>query len=350
MKKRLLQLIYGSFWTVDACWGVLQRCFRPESASLICLMFHNPFRDKAEARSGNGSPGEKVTCDDIERCLDWFRRAGYRFIHPHEAATVLEQNERAVLISFDDAYLNCIKILSLLEKYSAPAVVFVVTRPVMEGKIFWWDALWRAELRRGGSAASASAAVERMKDWHYEEIERELTERYGEDAFNIEDDAFRPMTPDELRAFARHPLITIGNHTHEHVALDICGVDGVKTQTAGAQIDLKTLTGKSAASIAYPYGRYTPETLEVAGKLGLVIGLSCHEGKNVFKHANLLELRRFNPQGWWNISIQCMRYCTDNSLTPKFILLLQEVLKLRKNVIAHCFKLNDSLNRKLKNK
>lgn len=334
MKRRLLQLIYGSFWTADAIWGVLQRCFRPESASLICLMFHNPFHDKAEARSGNGSPGEEVTCYEIELCLDGFQRAGYRFIHPHEVNAVLGHKERAVLISFDDAYFNCTKILPLLEKYSAPAVVFVLTRPVMEGKVFWWDALWRAELRRGGSADSASASVERMKDWHYEEIERELADSYGEDAFNIEDDAFRPMTPAELKVFARHNLITIGNHTREHVALNICDVEEIEIQIAGAQMDLETLTGKSTACIAYPYGCYTPEALGIAGKLGLEIGLSCKEGKNIREVANLLELRRFNPQGWWNVSTQCMRYRTDNSLTLHFMFLFNLLLTLRRYVFG----------------
>ena len=332
MKTAILHGLYGSIWTVDAACGALRRRFRPEKPGLICLMFHNPFRDKHQARSRNGAPGEEVTLDEIRQSMRAFTRAGYRFIRPQEAADALNRRERSVLLSFDDGYFNCTHLLPVLDAFAAPAIVFAVTRPVLEQKAFWWDATWRGEFRAGGTARAAAAIVEEMKSWPYERIERRICERYGKDAFAICDDAFRPCTMAELRALAAHPLITLGNHTREHVALDTCDAVECERQIAEGQRDLETLTGKPAVCMAYPYGRFTARTVQVARQHGLELAVTCREAKNLPGLTDLLELRRFNPQGYWNVAIQCSRYRTDNSITPFLVRLLLRGLTLRKRL------------------
>ena len=329
MKSKILQCLYGSFWTADALWAALQAGIHREKPGVICLLLHNPFQNKAEAHSGKGYPGEGITQDLIARCLAWFQRKGYRFIHPHECNAALENKEHAVLLSFDDAYYNCTTLLPVLEKYAAPAAFYVTTRPVLEQKVFWWDALWRGEFRNGGNATSASSLTEKLKDLPYAEIEQELLGRYGDDAFKIEDDAFRPMTSSELRDFSRHPLVSLGNHTHEHVALDICSAQECENQIATAQREIEKWTGVVPASMAYPYGRYVPETLQVVRSHGFTLGLSCNEGKNEYGDCDHLQLKRFDPQGYWGMRTQCYRYCADKPLTPKLMRAFQRILSWR---------------------
>jgi len=74
---------------------------------------------------------------------------------------------RCVALTFDDAYRGVLELaLPLLERFAAPATVFVATAYAREGARYWWDRLaWVMERRIPASlpACSTPASISRLR-------------------------------------------------------------------------------------------------------------------------------------------------------------------------------------------
>ena len=77
-----------------------------------------------------------------------------------------------------------------------------------------------------------------MKTKTTEQIESELTRRFGADAFQPRGEIDRPFTPPELRDFACEPYVHLGNHTANHAILTNYAPDQARAQTSGGGLDL----------------------------------------------------------------------------------------------------------------
>lgn len=161
---------------------------------------------------------------------------------------------RAALVTFDDGYRSVLtRALPVLDRYGIPAVVFACTGPIARGERFWYDAL---------AAREGDAAVALLKARPYEEWRRR-TVAAGTAAGP--DDPNAPLTVDELRALAAHPLIEIGAHTVDHPILAMAPPEVQEREIAGSRDTLALWLGAAPALFAYPNGRpdvdYTAETV-----------------------------------------------------------------------------------------
>jgi len=326
-----LRLFLGLFWSVDAFKAATERRRDDDSGGVICLLLHNPFRTRSEALSREGYPGEEMTLEGLQRCLAYYRRRGCQFIGLEQVDDALKAGgQPSVLVTFDDGYFNCVQALSVLEKYSAPAIFFITTRPVLERRKFWWDAVYCGEYARGGNNQTALHQVEALKQLGPAQLHDEICARYGREAFDVGSDGFRPMTPDELRRLAAHPLASIGIHCRDHLPLDLSSPEEIEQQILGCREDLKQLTGVEPATLAYPYGRHSPAVLDILRRHGIRYAFGCQPGINSRAQLEHLELRRFNPQGWWSPAVQCAAYCSHRPVTPGALRVLSRVLQLGK--------------------
>jgi peptidoglycan/xylan/chitin deacetylase (PgdA/CDA1 family) len=154
-----------------------------------------------------------------------------------------------------------------------------------------------------------------MKSLRTEEIERRLIERFGPRALQPRSDIDRPLTVNELRDFARHPLVHLGNHTANHAILTNYTVDEARAQILDAQRALVEMTGTSPCSIAYPNGGYNEQIEQICRENGLPIGFTIKPRKNPLPldsaSPRLSALSRFVPHAGSPIMSQCRTYRSD---------------------------------------
>jgi peptidoglycan/xylan/chitin deacetylase (PgdA/CDA1 family) len=279
-----------------------------EEGVLLTFLFHRLFADPEEAHSGLTDP-EGITVEMFRRFLDHFQEHSYTFVSPGDISRGLNSSGKHVLVTFDDGYYSNTKALPLLEAFRVPAVLFVSTQHVIQGKAFWWDVLERRSHSRGIPRKQIQHMVERLKRLKTSEAEAQVCAQFGADALRPVSDVDRPFTPLELRDFAAHSLISLGNHTTDHAILTNYSPAEVRAQIQEAQNDLQKLTGTTPTIIAYPNGDETPAIVDAARSAGIRFGLGVHPGRNSLPleagSQGAMRLKRFTLTGDCAIEAQC---------------------------------------------
>jgi peptidoglycan/xylan/chitin deacetylase (PgdA/CDA1 family) len=279
-----------------------------EEGVLLTFLFHGLFEDLREARS-RLTDSQGITVDMFRRFLDHFREHSYTFVSPDDIARGLDRSGKHVLVTFDDGYYSNTKGLPLLEAFRVPAVLFVSTQHVMQGKAFWWDVVERRAHALGTPRKHVQHLIKRLKRLKTQEAEEQVRALFGRDVLVPVSDVDRPFTPLELRDFASHPLISLGNHTADHAILTNYPSEEVRAQIQDAQHDLRRMTGKLPAIIAYPNGDETPAIVDAARSAGLLLGVGVRPGRNRLPlqpgSPDAMTLRRFTLTGDCAIEAQC---------------------------------------------
>lgn len=315
--------IEGDAWLAAACLLVA-----PSRPGLLIFAFHGLFESAAEIAVGAADPQQAVTTSMFRAFLENLRHHDYRFVSPGEVAAGLDPAGKYAMISFDDGYANNRRALPAMEEFAAPAVFSISVNHVRTGKPFWWDVLYREARRRGWSEARLAETRAALKRLRTCEIERQLAAEFGEMAFQTVSDTDRPFTAGELAAFARHPLVHIGNHTCDHAILtnyplpDACGEIG------RAQDLLREITGQTPLAIAYPNGNVSRLILRAVRAAGLVLGLTGQPGRNSAASARwekALLLKRHTLWGSRDIAAQCRVARSPLSLQAAFAAMRSKV-------------------------
>lgn len=256
--------------------------------------------------------------DEFDRQIH-FLSEHYRLLPLDEAIERLREGlpipDGAACITFDDGFRNvATTAFPVLEKYGAPATVFLITSVVGSRRTSWPDRLYHNMARstrdhvpfegRDHSLATASdrersyaSIVERMKSIPLAERqarEEELSDWLGEPDIG-EADAVRMMDWDEVDRLASSGLVQFGSHTHTHPILSQCSPD-VQRQELETARDILRERGHAWHLLAYPNGRavdFTEETKRIASELDYHCGIATIEGLNR-PDADLFALRRVN--------------------------------------------------------
>jgi len=141
-----------------------------------------------------------------------------------------------------------------------------------------------------------------------------ITETYQENADRNVNYAY--LNWDDLRELNESEEFEIQNHTYDMHSTNNSGRKGLSRKSGESPVDyenaltddlsrmqelLKNLSGVDASAVAYPYGSYSRETLEIVKKLGFKASFVCEERVNTVVRADsnsLFDLGRFNrPSG-----------------------------------------------------
>lgn len=223
-------------------------------------------------------------------------------------------------VTFDDGYVDNLEAaLPILERYEIPATLFVVGDAIGRRREFWWDALQRAILESGplppelvfefgtkryvfSVAAEPTGPVEPVElaepvdhGWRADESpprtprQRLFSQLWGAIVVlePAEQDAAidhllswagqslapppgrLPVDAEQFAALASHPLVTIGNHTLDHVSLPHLPPAQQRAQVVDCQRKLQELMGRPPDRFSYPFGRYAEPTRAVLQELGI---------------------------------------------------------------------------------
>ncbi len=152
---------------------------------------------------------------ELEALFASLRDEGYRFALPGES----EAGDGPVCcVTFDDGYCNTRHFLETAEKFGIPFILFLNSYNVAHQVPFIWD-IWEATRREPWPVSSVS----------YRRLYESLT---PDEKTLLATDTHRPFAPEELEAFAAHPLVHLAPHGHTHQPLV-----GRYLEKAGIELD-----------------------------------------------------------------------------------------------------------------
>ena len=203
-----------------------------------------------------------------------------------------------IALTFDDGYADNLHVAQpLLERYDAPATVFIATGWIDRGEPFWWDGLsgivmsieplpprisvqvgdeeftWRpnpkARNHRRERDELHLALWSRLRVATDDERKVALTQLQNYANSEPEADPYaRPMTREELCRLASSPLIEIGAHTMNHSSLPDISPDAQLDEIRGSRRQCAEMTGQLPSSFAYPFGGLDPGTPDLVRTAG----------------------------------------------------------------------------------
>jgi len=313
--------LYSLIDRADRTLSGVQVALHERRGGLVSIFLHGLFADRAEVDRGVVYPQQDTTVQVLSEFIEYFQEAGYRFISPEDLLQPLDARGRYGMITFDDGYYNNTRVIPLLEKYRIPAAVFVSVQHVLEGKAYWWESLYRFRRAQGRRISEIGSEAFQLNLLRTEEAEQRLRAEFGPDVLTPGGDLDRPMTVEELRAFAAHPLISIGNHTFNHHVLTAYEPEEIRQSIRDAQEKLAEIIGKPPVSIAYPNGEVTPEIAGIASKEGLKLGFSTVPRKEylprVVDSPRRMVIGRFCPNPTIDYPTQYRFFRSDLMLTNR---------------------------------
>jgi peptidoglycan/xylan/chitin deacetylase (PgdA/CDA1 family) len=283
--------------------------FSGSEGVLLSFLFHGLFDDRSEPEPQRNESSQGITVEMFGCFVEYFQSHSYTFVSPNEVAHGLDPKGKYVLVTFDDGYFSNTKALAVLERYGIPAAMFVSTDHVLQGKAFWWDVVERESLKQSIPRERVNQVYESLKRLRTPDAESFVQAAFGLRALQPLGDCDRPFTVPELREIAKHPLISLGNHTSNHDILTNYSVPEIRAQIESAQDAIHSIVGKAPNFIAYPNGEISDEILRAAKEAGMQFGLSINPGRNrlPIEPGSLpaMKLKRFALLGDSAIEPQC---------------------------------------------
>jgi peptidoglycan/xylan/chitin deacetylase (PgdA/CDA1 family) len=208
-----------------------------------------------------------------------------------------------VAITFDDGYLdNLERAVPVLERYDAPACVFVTDHLGAGADEYWWDQLdhlfldgdagaphVELELAHGTVRYDIRTEAGRVRTFSVlNNVFRDLapdTRRSHLAALHeqlgrtpVRCDAHRRLGPADLRTLSDGDLVEIGGHTSGHAALPLVDNATAEAEIARNRATVTAATGRAPRLFAYPYGTYTRRSSAQVRRAGYELGFLARPG------------------------------------------------------------------------
>lgn len=282
------------------------------------FMFHHVVPDVSAHLNG----ALYVSAPFLNAWLASLRKDGVDIISLNDAVERIRDpgprpsKRRFVVITLDDGYAdNFTCALPILEKFNAPFTLYVTTDLVERGSGLWWIGLERLIARNDAidvapmqkrfaisSLREKTAALYEITDWVAVDIERRapmLRDVFDRcDVSIIDATAESGLSREQLRALARHPLVTIGGHTTGHRALTCLTEQQAYREISDNKLFLENLLHIPIEHFAYPYGACSRREADIAAQAGFKTATTTRMGCLFPEHGDdLLALPRCEGDG-----------------------------------------------------
>lgn len=259
---------------------VSRAVFKPAGA---VIMLHRVIRTRP---SDEFQPNAlwQVTAAQLEEFIITGHAAGFEFVDLNTAITRLSQTSASqtrkpfICLTFDDGYKdNYTLAYPICERFGVPMTVYVTTGLIRRQAVAWWELLERViarneRLQGFGSADTGPfhtrTVSEKRQAFNHlstalhaappEQLRAYVSTLETQACENtLRETASLFLTKEELQAFARLPLVTIGAHTRTHARMSALEASALTDEIAGSKRDLKEILGVTPSHFAYPFGTAT---------------------------------------------------------------------------------------------
>lgn len=251
----------------------------------LILMFHNVLpvaRPDINPRN--------IGVHDFRKILQYLKK---KFaLVPVDEIFESKSSVKRIAITFDDGLYNNLKYASpVLQELEIPAAIFITTSWIHGSNILWPDELslllhhhrdelsfenrlFRREARNQFRDVTNGEKIETFLVRSSQQIvEAFITSlkkaTHYEPSQDFEnEEVWRVMKGEEIKILAESPLITIGSHCSTHRNLTLLDPEEVLNEFVESKNYLQQVTGKVVSSMAFPFGHYSPEIVELASVAG----------------------------------------------------------------------------------
>lgn len=196
----------------------------------------------------------------LDSILNWLKHKGFHFISTDELLAMrdgeIKWTPQTAWLTFDDGWGGFEEyLLPILERYQVPATIFVAPGETERGKI-WTNSIF-------GLMDDWKSLYEKSSDERYDAIDRVLAHAAVKMRRQLAD-------KDELCRLAKHPLVTLENHTYTHLSCIHRPVEELLNEVKKTQCVLAEWTGRVPRLVCYPFGHCTDETDGAIRDIGLI--------------------------------------------------------------------------------
>jgi peptidoglycan/xylan/chitin deacetylase (PgdA/CDA1 family) len=268
-----------------------------------------------------------VSPDSLERIIRYFRSRKIDIISLDECyarITSGKRERRFVVFTFDDGFKdNLTNALPVFEEYDAPFALFLTTG-FPDHKIVLWSYMLeelvldnaKIEFTDEGQNYSYDISTSDKKREVYREIrnyilsgdQKDLLPRLKNIFNTSSEDLFKltrklALSWEEVKELSDHPLLTIGSHTVNHLALRNLPESEAEREIGEALTTIEKRTGKPVLHMAYPYGMPSAvgsREFRIAERTNLKLAFTTVSGNIMKNHARKLHsLPRIEMRNEW---------------------------------------------------
>jgi peptidoglycan/xylan/chitin deacetylase (PgdA/CDA1 family) len=290
---------------------LLERFDRSSLGTLPVLTYHRV--DAIGSRPDLDPALISATPDQFERQMSWV--AANRTVLSLDELLEIRRGrmavpERALLVTFDDAYLDfATGAWPVLRRHGLPVTMFVPTAYPDSDVRFWWDRLHAAlshtsrraalETQAGRFALVDSEqrrrALERLRAWIASVPHDEAMELVGR---LVDDLGGEPPAPAVLGWQALRELaaagVALAPHSRSHARLDRLPLERLAAEIAGSRADLVRELGACPPVFAFPGGGHDADAEQLLAREGFEVAFTTRRGSNAMGDGDWLSLRRTN--------------------------------------------------------
>jgi peptidoglycan/xylan/chitin deacetylase (PgdA/CDA1 family) len=261
-----------------------------------------------------GPDGDDVDAWQVVRQRDFLAQVAYlkkyyQLISLDTAAELMDSDVQPrkppAVLTFDDGLRGNHKyLLPLVNQYQLPVTIYIATEQIELQSTYWFDRVVNALDVRGTVTVNLAAwglgefevrkargakrwadiqnilmAVKNVSESEAVHVARAIELQLGQSGHvRNGEPVMRPMSLPELQELARHPLVTIGSHTHGHELLPSIPLDAARSTIERSLEKIKAWTGIEARHFAFPSGRSNDDTRQLVSDLGFVTSVGTANG------------------------------------------------------------------------
>ena len=309
LKKKILGVFHNK--RVENWVDWLDGYVSESSHLLRVLTYHRVDEFETDPRLYPG--GISATPREFARQMEFLSKR-FRFVHIDEVIDAIVHRaplpERAVLLTFDDAYVDFQRnAWPVLKSLGLPAVLFVPTAyPNNSHLFFWWDRLYRViHSVPAGQKLKTPIGTWTIENNHrqiFRTLRDDVKSKSHKDLQEIVDQIAdsNPTAPpetnsvlgwDELRRLKADGLV-LGAHTETHPLINRISLEEARREVVNSQKKLIDETGDARPIFAYPSGGFSDQTTAMLHEERFQLAFTTRRGINDIKVNNPLCLRRIN--------------------------------------------------------